>query len=811
MTYVPLRVHTVFSIGRGVVHAGEFADFLQKMKLPALAVTDPFTLAGWEKFHHQSGVYGLKFLPGMEVKLQNLGSLVLFPLSREGYFSIVHSFNQKIFSRMKDVAVIFVPGNSLARGPASRLSAIADVIRQVPKENLYLGLEWNSKRWLVDLARSRKIPLVWAQSLKWISHPRPYLVASAVFGHRPLPEMLENDSRLGAILNGPMDDRAILKRWGDIGREAMKNTFDVAARVEFDFGRVFPNLESGYPLLEEVVNAEMRRRKLTTAENERTFRELKIIKDMDFASYFLIAAEIGSFCRKNAIYFNLRGSAASSFVLYLLGLSRINPLDHNLLFERFVNSLREDLPDIDMDIDSSKRSRVLNWVFENYRNKVAFLSTHKFFRARSALYEVARSYGYNPEEAHKLSKALPMFASPGELRGKGKGKLAEIYEHAAMLDGVYRELSLHLGGVIFSDQEIKKSFPMERSPAGFAQVIWDKDTIERLKIFKLDLLGVRGFDVISPVASSGQDIDFRDLQTWENIRRARTIGCFQLESPLARENLRRATPGNIQELAISIAIIRPGPAKSGMKKSYLEKKPLFHPVFGEIFPQTRGTVIFEEQISLLLHTITGWNLEFSEKVRKDLKKKKGEAYCRLFYQRGKRNGWKETELREFWKLAGGFSLYAFNQAHSISYAYSAYLSAWFKTRDPVVFFCRLFNSGGGYYTLPFYVEEARRWGIRILPPDVNHSSIGFSRNNGSIRTGLIFVKGVGERLSGKILECRESGYESLENFVARTSVNERDLSALMAVAAFGSLGHDRLSPREQEKNWQTYLGFLPNP
>lgn len=810
MKYIPLRVHSAYSTGRGVVRPAEFADLLNRMRVPAMAVSDPFTLIGWEKFHGHAARRDLQFLPAMEVKLQKLGVLLLFPLTRQGYLSIVRSYNQKTVPRMPEVAMVFIPCGNLPRSPADRAAAIREVIQQVPKGNLYLGLEWNSKRWLVELAASHKLPLVWAQSLKWVSRSRDYLVASAVFSHRPLPEMLNNGSGQDVLLHGPIDDRAILKRWADTGRQAMMNTFEIASRVEFDFGQPFPNLDGDYRLLEEVVNAEMRRRKLTTAERERSWRELKIIKDMAFASYFLIAAEIGFYCRANKIYFNLRGSAASSFILYLLGLSRINPLTHNLVFERFVNSLREDLPDIDIDIDSSKRTRVLGWVFENYRDKVAFLSTHKFFRARSALYEVARSYGFTPDEAHKLSKQLPMFASPSELKGRGKGNMREMYGHASLLNGVYKELSLHLGGVIFAGSDIKESFPLGVSPAGFRQVLWDKDTIERLRIFKLDLLGVRGFDVISSVAWGARP-DFDHAPTWENISQARTVGCFQLESPLARENLKAARPANLNELAISIAIIRPGPAKSGMKKSYLESRPLFHAIFQEIFPHTRGTVIFEEQISLLLNAITGWSLEFSEKVRRELKKKRGVTYWELFLRKGKQNGWSGRELEKFWKLARDFSLYAFNQAHSVSYAYSAYLSAWLKTNHPVAFFTRLFNSGGGYYTLPFYIEEAKRWKVRILPPDINHSSIGFSQENGCIRTGLIFIKGVGERLSDKILESRTGGYQSLESFVCRAAVRERELSVLMAVNALASLGFDRLLPEERQKNWRKYLGFLPNP
>jgi DNA polymerase III alpha subunit len=524
--------------------------------------------------------------------------------------------------------------------------------------------------------------------------------------------------------------------------------------------------------------------------------------------HFLIAAEIGNYCKRNNIYFNLRGSGVSSFILYLLGLSRVNPLDHDLLFERFVNSLRDDLPDIDIDIDSSKRPRVLKWVFEKYDKKVIFVSTHKFFKARSALYEVARAYGFNAEDSHKMSKELPMFASPSVLEGKGTGKMREVYRMASLLEGVYKEYSLHLGGVLFLPGEVKKSLPLEKSPDGFEQVVWDKHTVERLRIFKLDLLGVRGFDVIAPVALKG-GVDFNDPEVWDNIQNGRTIGCFQQESPLVRGTLQKVQPRNLHQLAITIAIIRPGPSQAGMKQSYIEKKPALHPILDKIFPRTRGNLIFEEQISVLLHTVTGWNLERSEKVRRDLKKGKGEKHQEEFFKKGKTNGWKEADLQTFWKLAGDFSRYAFNQGHSVSYAYSAYLSAWFKTHHPVTFFCRLFNSGGGYYPLPFYIEEAKRWNIQLLPPDVNLSIIGFKEEKGAIRTGFIFIKGVGMTLASKIIKNRGMGYTSLEDFLSRTGIGDRDLANLMAVSAFDSLGHNGFTPEEREKNWKEYLGFVP--
>jgi DNA polymerase III alpha subunit len=437
----------------------------------------------------------------------------------------------------------------------------------------------------------------------------------------------------------------------------------------------------------------------------------------------------------------------------------------------------------------------------------------------------------NPDEAHALTKPLSMFAEPAELAEKGKGAQARIYRAAALLDGVFRELSLHVGGVVFSSQAIDGSLPLTRSPEDFPQLVWDKDTVERLRIFKLDLLGVRGFEVIAPLAlgSYGRlpvglsrpvagrppaelaaSADNDDAVVWRLIQQARTVGCFQLESPLSRENLLKARPASLTELAIAVAIIRPGPARSGMKKAYLEHQQPCHPLLGRLFPASRGALIFEEQITMLLHHVSGWSLEQAEMARKELKRKKGEARRADFFALGLKNGWSPGELELFWKLALDFSLYAFCQAHSLAYAYAAYLSAWLKARQPLDFFCRLLNAAGGYYPLPVYIEEAKRSGLAILPPDVNGSGLGFApAGEKAVRCGLLTVKGIGARLADRVVAGRGRGYGNLDDFLLKTRLGERDLSALLAVSALSSLGRDGFSAEEKRRNWEKYLGFQP--
>jgi len=802
LPYVPLRVYSTYSRGWGAVAPGEMAAWLREHRVPAMAVSDPFAVQGWEDFRGHAGRRGLKPLLGTEVRLRGLGCLILFPRDNAAYPALVEALNQRRCGNLEGMEVILAPGVNVDVNEALELLS-----RQTAPGHLYLGLEWGTPRGAVAAARRRGLPLVWAQPLRWLEDPGVFAAAAAVFRHRPFSEVKAEMDRT----QGPLSGRAVRQRWGDPGAEAMRNTFVVAERVGFDFSGFLPRDDGGGAQLEGMVHQRMRRGRLGAQETRRLLRELRAVREMGVASHFLVAAEIAAYCRRRQIYFNLRGSGVSSLLLFLLGVSRINPLRHHLLFERFLNRLRDDPPDIDMDLDSSRREEVLRWVFDTYSPRVAFVSNHRFFRARSALYEMARCSGLSPEEAHALGKDIPMFAEPRELNGRGKGRLAGVFRAASLLQGVYRETSLHAGGVVFTaGGDVRELLPVSTSPAGFPQMAWDKRTVERLQVFKLDLLGVRGFQVVSPVAL-GNPVDMADRRTWEVIRAARTIGCFQLESPLARRNLEAAAPENLSELGIAIAIIRPGPARSGMKAAYTARRDPVHPLLGRIFPHTRGTLIFEEQISVLLHTLTGWELEYCEKVRRDMKKRRQDQYHEDFLRAGAGGGFNSGELQSLWKLATDFSLYAFNQAHSTAYAYSAFLSAWFKTHSPVRFFSRLLNAGGGYYTREVYIREALEWGVPVLSPDVNRSAAEFTPEGGSIRTGLLQVKGIGGALAERILAARRGGYEGVEDFVARSGCGERELSVLMAVGALSGLGGGGYGPERLRENRRRYLGFLPGP
>lgn len=801
ITYIPLRVYSVYSCGEGTVPAARMANALKKTGVKRLAVTDPLSVLAWESCCVEAARHNLKPLPGVEIRFAERGALLLYPQDRDGYLEVVDCLNRRKVPALEHVTAVALP----ATGDPAWLAKMA---RKVPAGSFFLGLEWHSPQARVGEAQRMGIPLAWAQPVRWLDDPRSLSVARAAFHHLPLQEALAEDRKLDGLLTAA----AIVHRWREAGKAAIAGTFRLAEQCAFSFDRLEAPAPAGDEELERRIAEALQRKRAGETERRRAAAELSVVRRLGFSAYFLIAAEVGEFCRRRGIFFHVRGSAGASLLLHLLGVSRQSPLPAELLFERFVNSRRDDLPDIDLDIESSRRAEVLAWVMSRYRGRAAFLSSHKFFAARSALYETARAGGLPPAEAHALTRPLPLFAGPRQLLEAPGGSAQPLYTEAARLDGVFKELSLHVGGVVFTAGPIDQAFPIERSPGGDPQIPWDKDTVERLKIFKLDLLGVRGFDVISPLAREERDPPFDDPAVWREVGAARTIGCFQIESPLSRENLLRVRPQNLTELAVCVAIIRPGPAKAGMKETYAERRPPLHPMLGRLFPATRGALIYEEQVSRLLASLCGWDLETAEKVRRDLKKGRGENWREEFFRLGRLRGAGDDDLALFWKVAGNFSLYAFCQAHSTAYGYSAYLSAWLKVNRPVEFFRRLFNAGGGYYPLPVYVEEARRRGVAVLPPDVNRSEAAFSAAGTAVRTGLLAVKGVGEKLAARIVAARSQGeFRGIEDFRLRAGAGERELAALLSASAFTSLGLDAWGGEEKEARWRQSLGFLPGP
>jgi len=840
LPFVPLRCHSTFSRGRGAMTLEELARWVTRKGLPAAALSDIQSLHGWAKWKQLASTYGFKPLFGCETERRE-GLFLFLVKNREGYWNLLEIINQpeKEASSwsVEGLVIIYLPsprGRELPRELSLLREAGAD---------LALGFDFFNFSRIKDLAQEKTWTAVWASPLKHLGYPDRLILLHAIEKKVPFPP--EKEKWAAAVeLFGPDQAALALKRFGEEVKPLFHQTLEIAERCEFTLTDIVPPLSPDifpFTLRQLVMERLRQRRNLTWKERERARTELEAIEKAGFAPYFLLVYDVVEYARRRGILHNLKGSGASSYLAYLLGISHINPLEFDLYFERFLNSGRNDPPDIDLDFDSRYRDEVLRYVLEKYgrgKTGAAFVCSLKNYRARSALYETARAFGVAPEEARKFCRSLPFFAEPAYLREVSPAPgYAEIWRLAAELQGVLAEKSLHVGGVILTPAPVFRYLPLEASARGFPMSHYDREAVEELKLIKLDLLSVRGLAAISATKEKLRlsVIPQNDPEVFELLGEGRTMGCFQVESPAMMNLLRRLKPRNIHDLTQALALIRPGPTESGMKEMLLRqregKKVSSHPLLSRILPETGGFLLYEEQIMQLAERVAGLTPGEGDLLRRSLKKNQASEWRERFFQGARERGYTDQEIEGLWQIMAKFSSYAFNKAHSASYAAMAYQAVYLKAHYPPVYFTSLLNAGGGYYSLETYVEEAKRWGLNLLPPDINRSEALFKVEGQAIRVGLSLIKGLGPKMVTRILEERKKGpFLSVEDFLGRIKPGKAELLALIRAGVFDSLeprrshqilhyfqGIEEVSPpgdleeRDKQKMLLQALGFSPGP
>ncbi len=860
--FVPLRIHSVYSRGRGSVTLEEAVGWAAGRRLPAAALTDTGNLYGWGKWK-RAAAGGFKPLFGCELEVGGR-RFVFLVRRREGYANLAEIFNRREIRDASGLIVIYIPdggknGDTYKEdmspaGRPSEAAMLADLRGKVGPGDLYLGAEFAnfktmgtcpSKLGTAQEGRSdpfRGLPVVWANPLKFLTDPGRLILLHAIEKKVPFPP--ERDRLLPKMrLYGPDQEAAALRRFGETAKDAFFRTAEVAEKCEFTFEDIVPNLPADiFPrTLRDVVTERLAAApSLSWRERQRALRELDAVEDSGFGPYFLIVHDIVEFARRRGILHNLRGSGASSFLTRLLGLSHINPLTFDLYFERFLNRGRPDPPDIDIDFDSRHRDEVLEYVLATYgagpKTGAAYVCSLKNFRARSALYETLRAFGVPPDEARGCTKRIPYFAEPDYLRVTAPAPgFLEVWKAAAGLQDVYHEISLHVGGIILTPAPAERCLPFETSAKGLRMTHFDKDAVEDLRLIKLDLLSVRGLAAISETTArlrhrNGRaegkgdgDMDLRyvspsvppdDPKAYELLRSGRTIGCFQVESPAMRNLLRRMRPADIHDLTQALALVRPGPTESGMKETLLRRrsgKASGDDAFlARILPETSGILLYEEQVMQIAERVAGMPPEEGDLLRRSLKKRREEGAAlraKFFRQAGERGG-AAADVERLWRTMEKFSSYSFNKAHSASYAHMAYQAAYLKARHPVPYFAGVLNAGGGYYEPAEYVAEAKRSGIRILGPDANRSFHQFEVEDGpagaAIRVGFTSIKGLGLRTIERVIEERTAGgvFASVEDFLLRLKPSKAEILSLIRAGVF-----DSLEPRRTRQVLRYFQGL----
>ena len=643
----------------------------------------------------------------------------------------------------------------------------------------------------------------------------------------------------GAWLKGPEEMAGLFHRYPG----AAINTVRIAAdcNLELPLGRpIFPKArlpegETPYSHLAKLAFAGLKRRyrPLRPEAVRRLEAELAVIDRLGFADYFLIMHEIASWTRGRGIPCVARGSAAGSLVTYCLGLSGVDPLRYGLLFERFLNLERADCPDIDLDVCWRSRDDVIRHVYETHgAARVAMISTHQTFQARSAFREAAKAHGLAPDEVDDLSRRLPYFSAAGirdavlsfpECRDfpVDRPDIARVLEIAAAIDGLPRHASVHVGGLVVADRPLTDYAPLQVATKGIVITQYEAGAIEALGLVKMDILAQRSLSILATAVKEieknhGLKVDPAAVEDGDPaaaamLERGDTFGCFQIESPGMRNLLKMMGARRRMDVILGLSLIRPGPASSGMKERFvrrrrgLEPPECLHPALREVLGGTYGVMLYQEDVIRVAHAAAGFTLAEGDRLRKDLSKGAAPAALEGWHTRLVRGavarGARRDQAETLWDRVTRFAAYSYCKAHACTYGEIAYSAVYLRARWPAEFAAAVLANQAGYYERRAYLEDARRRGCPILGPDVNASGVepsaewsgGGAARRVAVRMGLMDVRGLTERAMRNIVAARggQGPYRSAADLAARVSLSREEAENLAMAGALDSLAANR--------------------
>lgn len=561
----------------------------------------------------------------------------------------------------------------------------------------------------------------------------------------------------------------------------------------------------------------------TAISRERFDRELNIIALKNFEAYYLISYDIVRYAREHRCEYVGRGSGANSLIAYCLGITNTDPIELDLYFERFLNPERTSPPDFDMDFSWRDRDRIYDYIFGKYDpNHVCLLGTHTTYQGRSNLRELAKVFGLPKEEIDKLIQ-YPQHRTPDDI-----SRL--IFKYADLMQGMPANISIHAGGVLITEQPIYQYTTVNLPPKGYPVAHLEMHAAEDMGIFKFDILSQRGLghikDTLTIVEQNQgikEDIDrFHDFKEDPKIRslleKGNTMGCFYVESPAMRMLLGKLSCQDYITLVAASSIIRPGVARSGMMRAYIERHhavqqgktyQTIHPKMYELMKDTYGVMVYQEDVIKVAHHFAGLTLTEADVLRRGMsgKYRSRKEFQRVkdqFFNNCKSFGYDDQITKRVWFEIESFSGYSFSKGHSASYAVESYQSLHLKAHYPLEFMVGVINNFGGFYKSEFYFHEARMWGAAIEAPCINNSDYYTSIQAKSIYIGFIHLKDVQQKI-GEIIALergRHGPYKSLDHFIRRIPIGLEQIRILIRIGAFRFTGKSK-----KELLWQAQLYY----
>ncbi len=665
--------------------------------------------------------------------------------------------------------------------------------------------------------------------------------------------------------------------------KACDNTLEIAERINYNFSSPKYYLPD-FPVPEEKTSveqylskrvlegAEEVYKKITKEIKDRINYELEVINSMGFASYFLIVGDLINYAKQNKIRTGAgRGSAAGSIVAYCLGITGIEPLKYGLLFERFLNKGRKELPDIDMDFDERYRTDVINYVINKYgKDKVAHIITFATIKAKQAIRDSARVLGLPFSSGDKVAKMMPpmilgntatiseclkldeenksgyskeFYAASSELRDQYKKdkEVKKIIDIALGLEGLRRQDGIHAAAVVISPDTITKYLPVQQKGKESELVTqFEMHTVEKLGLLKMDFLGLRNLSIIDRtlelINDKNLDIDnvpLDDIKTFNLLAEGKMTGVFQLESRVAQSTSRSLKTKTFEDIVALVALIRPGPLGAGMHNEFTDRATgrkeieYLHKDLEEILSETYGVILYQEQVMQIAEKISGFELNEADELRKAMGKKIPKVMERQrekFKNGAVKNGYSEQFAIELFEQISYFAGYGFNKSHSVPYALLAYQTAYLKANYPAEYIAACLTAvKRDKDRTAIFLSEARELGVKVSTPDINESLEDFSVSNNEIVFGISAIRNVGDITAEKIIKERENGrFKSIEEFLSRIdsrSLNKRGIEAMVQGGAFDKFGYSRRGvfesivdliedAKEIKKNGQSSQGSL---
>lgn len=832
----------------------------------AIALTDQNVMYGTIAFYKECLKAGIKPIIGLTVLVQSESKedssypLVLLAQNQKGFHNLL-----KISSVVQTNSPTGIPMKWL-RGYASGLIAITPGLKGEIEENLaegnkeaalncarlyqevfpkgafYLGIqnhglaiEEEISPGIQEISENLQIQLVATNEVH-------YLEKGDSFAHECLLSIKNGDKLQDEERERLENDQYYLKSAKEMvdlfysTPEALENSIKIAeaCNVMIELNQMnlpkYPATEgkgSG-ELLEELCTQGFQNRYTDASEEhkKRLLYELDVIKKMKFEDYFLIVWDFMKFSRENGILTGPgRGSAAGSMVAYVLYITDVDPIKHNLLFERFLNPERISMPDIDIDFPDHRRDEVIEYVSNKYgKLHVAQIVTFGTLAAKAVMRDVGRVFGLNTKELESVSRLIP--SRPGTSL---KSALAEseglrnfvkesslnkrLFEVATKLEGLPRHTSTHAAGVVLTEQPLVESIPIQSGHNDIYLTQYTMEHLEEVGLLKMDFLGLRNLSLIEKILDSIyrktgkklqiKEIPLQDEETFKLLSQGETTGVFQLESDGMRSVLKRLQPSHFEDIVAVNALYRPGPMENIPlyinRKHGVEAVTYPHPDLKPILENTYGVIVYQEQIMQIAAMMAGFSLGEADLLRRAVSKKKKEVLDKErehFVQGALHNGYGKQTANEIYDLIVKFANYGFNRSHAVAYSVIAYQLAYLKAHYPLYFMAALLSSvSGSEGKIAQYIREIKDMNIHLLPPSINHSGYSFLAEKEGIRYSLAAIKGVGIAALKEIFQARKKRkFEDLFDFCIRVSsraVNRKVLEALVHSGSFDEFGEDR--------------------